>query len=160
MDRYKNGELYAVDSSLLVDSLKFKTPKGKIVYGGGGIMPDIFIPLDTVGSSWYYTELRYSAAFQNFAFDYVANKRSKWSSAIAFKKQFQVDEKLLNEFLAYATKFEKIAPNPTDLKTSKQLIKQALKAEIARQIWTEQGYYLLISDYDKEIQKALHVLKH
>lgn len=160
MDRYKNGELYAVDSSLLVDSLKFKTPKGKIVYGGGGIMPDIFIPLDTVGSSWYYTELRYSAAFQNFAFDYVANKRSKWSSAIVFKNQFQVDEKLLNEFLAYAARFEKIAPNPTDLKTSKHLIKQALKAEIARQIWTEQGYYLVISDYDKEIQKALHVLKH
>jgi carboxyl-terminal processing protease len=159
MDRYKNGELYAVDSSLLVDSLKFKTPKGKVVYGGGGIMPDIFIPLDTVGSSWYFTELRYSPAFQNFAFDYVANKRNMWNSAIAFKKQFQVDEKLLLEFLKYAEKTEKIALNTKDLKTSKTLIKQALKAEIARQIWTEQGYYLVISDYDREIQKGLQVLR-
>lgn len=159
MDRYKNGELYAVDSSLLVDSLKYRTPKGKVVYGGGGIMPDIFIPLDTAGTSWYYTELRYSPAFQNFAFDFVANKRTKWSSPIAFNHQFQVDEKLLNEFIHYAAKFEKIKPNPSDLKTSKTLIKQALKAEIARQIWTEQGYYLVISNYDKEIQKGLQVLR-
>lgn len=157
-EQYDRNELYAIDSTMLVDSLKYRTPKGKIVYGGGGILPDIFIPLDTSGSSWYFTELRYSPAFQNFAFDFVANKRTQWKSVLDFKNSFVVTDNLLNQFLAYAEKNEKISRNPRELQVSKNLIKQALKAEIARQIWTEQGYFFVISDYDREIQKAIKVL--
>lgn len=158
MHRYENGELYAVDSTLLVDSLKYKTPKGKTVYGGGGILPDIFIPLDTTGSSWYYTELRYSAAFQNFAFDFVANKRDKWGSAEVFNKQFNVSDELLRQFVEYAEKYHKVPQNAKGLATSKTVIRQSLKAEIARQIWTEQGYYQVVTGFDKEVQQALRVL--
>lgn len=158
MQRYENGELYAVDSTLLVDSLKFKTPKGKTVYGGGGIMPDVFIPLDTTGTSWYYTELRYSPAFQNFAFDFVSDKRNKWKSVQDFKANFNVSDELLNQFLNYAEKNEKVPRNPRGLATSKSLIVHALKAEIARQIWTEQGYYFVVSDFDREIQQAIKIL--
>ena len=158
MDRYENGELYAVDSTLLVDSLKYKTPKGKIVYGGGGILPDVFIPLDTTGSSWYYTELRYSTAFQNFAFDFVSDKRDKWGSAEVFNTQFTVSDELLKQFIAYAAKNNEVPVDAKGLATSKTLIKQALKAEIARQIWTEQGYFLVVSGFDKEIQQARRVL--
>lgn len=157
-NQYTHNELYAIDSTLLVDSLKFKTPKGKIVYGGGGILPDIFMPLDTTGTSWYYTELRYSPAFQNFAFDFVADKRNRWKSPADYKNNFVVTDKLLNDFLVYAEKNEKVIRNSAELQISKNLIKQALKAEIARQIWTEQGYFYVISDYDKEIQQALKVL--
>ena len=64
----------------------FKTPKGKVVYGGGGIFPDVFIPMDTLGSSWYFTDLRYTPSFQNFAFDFVANKRNHWKSLNLFLK--------------------------------------------------------------------------
>lgn len=156
--QYDHNELYAIDSTLLADSLKFKTPKGKTVYGGGGILPDIFMPLDTTGTSWYYTELRYSSAFQNFAFDFVSDKRSNWKSMEDFRKNFSVSDQLLNQFVAYAAKNENVQKNNREFAISKNLIKQALKAEIARQIWTEQGYFYVISDYDKEIQQALKVL--
>ncbi len=159
MERYENGELYKVDSTLLVDSLKYKTPKGKIVYGGGGILPDIFIPLDTTGSSWYFTELRYSPVFQNFAFDYLANKRQNWKNLKQFNKTFVVSEAILESFVSYAEKNFKIYKSSRDLALSKHLIKQNIKAEIARQLWTEQGYYTVISNFDKEILRAIKHLK-
>lgn len=159
LERYENGELYEVDSSLLVDSLKYRTPKGKIVYGGGGIMPDVFIPMDTTGLSWYFTDLRYTPAFQNFAFDFLANKRMKWKTFESFQTGFTVTDVLLKEFTTYATKNYKIPVNQQGLKASKEVIKQNLKAEIARQLWTEQGYFSVMVRYDNEIQKALRHLK-
>lgn len=159
LERYESGELYHIDSTLLVDSLKFKTPKGKIVYGGGGIMPDIFIPMDTSGSTWYFTDLRYTPAFQNFAFDFLQNKRSQWKSLAEFKNKFEVSDALINEFVIYAEKYYKILRNASSLKISKELIRYNIKAEIARQLWTEQGYFSVVSKFDKEIQKAIKVLK-
>jgi carboxyl-terminal processing protease len=151
--------LYKIDSTKLFDSLKYKTPKGKIVYGGGGILPDIFIPMDTTGLSWYFTDLRYTPAFQNFAFDFLNGKRSKWNSLEEYVLRFEVSDALLREFTNYATKYYKISLNKEGLNTSKNLIKYNLKAEIARQLWTEQGYYTVMLAYDKEIQKALAHLK-
>jgi carboxyl-terminal processing protease len=114
--------------------------------------------LDTTGSSWYFTALRYSPAFQNFAFDFVSNKRNQWKNPIEFKNKFNVSEQLLDQFLTYAEKVEKIKKSKSELALSKNLIKQTLKAEIARQIWTEQGYFTVTCDYDKEVQKALKYL--
>lgn len=158
-EQFGNKELYAPDSTLLVDSLKYKTPKGKIVYGGGGIMPDVFIPLDTTGYSWYYTQLRYSPAFQNFAFDFVSDKRTQWKDRTDFKKNFQVTDAILNDFVNYAAKNHKVPKSVVDLNTSKKVIKDVLKGEIARQLWTEHGYYFVISDSDNEVQRALKILK-
>lgn len=159
MERMESGEMYAVDSTLLVDSLKYRTPKGKIVYGGGGIMPDIFIPVDTSGSSWYFTNLRYSDAFQTFAFDFVADKRTRWSSPEHYDRNFAVSDALIEQFVLYAAKNQKIKRDELDFRTSKELIRQTLKAEIARQIWTEQGYFTVQIHFDKEVQKALRVLR-
>lgn len=159
MERFEQGEMYKIDSTLLVDSLKFKTPKGKIVYGGGGILPDVFIPVDTLGSSWYFTELRYSPAFQTFAFDFVSDKRNKWKSPAEFKKGFEVNDDLLKRFTNFAKKEYKINFSGSDFAKSKQLIKQVLKAEIARQLWMEQGYFYIQNDYDKEVQKAVKLLQ-
>lgn len=158
-EQFEHKELYEPDSTLLVDSLKYKTPKGKIVYGGGGIMPDVFIPLDTVGSSWYFTQLRYSPAFQNFSFDFVADKRNQWKDRVDFKKNFQVTDAILNQFIDYAQKNQKVPKDVVDLNTSKTIIKNTLKGEIARQLWTEHGYYYVTSDADKEVQRALKILK-
>lgn len=159
LERYENGELYEVDSTLLVDSLKFKTPKGKIVYGGGGIMPDVFIPMDTSGLSWYFTDLRYTPAFQNFAFDFLANKRTKWNSFDQFRTSFQVTDAILKDFTKYAEKNYKILFNAAGFKTSKEVIRYNIKAEIARQLWTEQGYFSIIAQFDKEIVRAVKHLK-
>jgi len=154
-ERYKNGELYAPDSTLFVDSLKFKTPKGKIVYGGGGIMPDVFVPLDTAGASWYLTQLRYTMVFQSFAFDYVQGKRNNWKSPNDFVKNFNVTEDLLKSFTDYGRKNYDIPFNARDFTTSKSLMQEILKGEIARQLWTENGYYQVINQNEKEILKAL-----
>jgi carboxyl-terminal processing protease len=157
-DRNDNGELYKIDSTLLVDSLKFKTPKGKIVYGGGGILPDVFVPADTSGSSWYYTELRYIGAFSQFAFDFVSTRRNQWASIEEFNLKFEVSDDILNSFVRYAEKELKIKQNPNNLKQSKKLITQSIKAEIARQIWVENGYFYIMNQMDSEVQKALKIL--
>jgi carboxyl-terminal processing protease len=158
LERFENGELYKIDSTLLVDSLKYKTPKGKIVYGGGGILPDVFIPADTIGLSWYYSDLRYNPVFQNFAFDFLHNKRSNWKSLNEFVTTFDVSDKILKDFVYYAEDNFKIPLNNKGLETSKSLIKNNIKSEIARQIWMEQGYYTVLCKYDKEILQALKYL--
>ena len=155
MDRYDSGELYEVDTSKFVDSLKYTTPKGKVVYGGGGIMPDVFIPLDTVGSSWYLTQLRYSMSFQSFAFDFVKNRRNEWNSAGQFERTFDVSQAVLNQFVDYASKEYKVEKDQAGLNQSSKLIKAFLKAEIARQLWTESGYYRVINETSPEIKAAL-----
>src|SRR5690606_6662661 len=121
-ERYDNGELYKIDSTQLSDSLKFKTPKGKVVYGGGGIMPDIFVPLDTMGASWFYTELRYSSVFTTFAFKFVQGKRNKWNSPKSYNAQFNLTDEVLNQFTQFAEKEYDIVASQADFKRSKKLI--------------------------------------
>jgi carboxyl-terminal processing protease len=158
-NRYENGEMYAPDTTVMVDSLKFKTPKGKIVYGGGGIMPDVFVPYDSAGTSLYYTNLRYSPAFQAFAFDFVQDKRNKWNSVKHYMTSFTVSDELINKFANYAEKEFKVRQNTSQLNYSKKLIRQALMAEIARQLWVEQGYYTIVNGTDKEVLKSVELLK-
>ena len=155
IERFENGEQFKIDTSKFADSLKYKTPKGKVVYGGGGIFPDVFIPMDTLGSSWYFTDLRYTPSFQNFAFDFVANKRNHWKSFNSFLNEFQIDEKILSDFTQYAQKYHNVKVDNKGLNVSKTLIKQTLKAEIARQLWTEDGFYSVVNQFDKEVQRAL-----
>lgn len=158
--RYEQGELYEVDSSLFVDSLKYKTPKGKTVYGGGGIMPDIFVPLDTSSSSVYFRKLRYANAFADFAYNHVRyNNLSEWQSFEDFEERFVVNENMLEEFSGYASEKYDIIYNDSQFKTAKSRIKENIKAEIARQIWLEQGAFYILNQSDKEIQEALKYLE-
>jgi carboxyl-terminal processing protease len=158
IDRYDNGELYRPDSSLFVDSLKYKTPKGKIVYGGGGIMPDVFVPFDSSGTSLYYTDLRFSQSFNGFAFDYVSDKRTKWKTAVEFERTFNVTDDLIQRFAVFAQKEMKIQIVKSELNHSKKLIAKTLKAEIARQLWLEDAYYKIVNQEDNEFQKAISTL--
>jgi carboxyl-terminal processing protease len=158
-DRYESGELYHVDSTIFVDSLKKYTPKGKVVYGGGGIMPDVFVPYDSSGGSWYFTELRYTSCFNTFAFDYLKNKRSNWKSLSDFIQRFEVTDALLNQFTRYADKELKVKFIAADFRHSKQLIKRYLKAEIARQIWLEDGYFQVLNETDADVRKAIQILR-
>jgi carboxyl-terminal processing protease len=159
MERYDNGELYKPDSTVYVDSLKYKTPKGKIVYGGGGIMPDVFVPFDSTGSSWYLTELRYSAAFNSFAFAFLDGKRGQFKNLGKFVQEFTVTPELMERFVRFAEKEMEVKRDPAHLKHSKKQIEQLLKAEVARQLWLEEGYYKVMNRNDKEVLKALSILK-
>jgi len=160
IERYDSGELYAPDSSLFVDSLKYETPKGKIVYGGGGIMPDIFVPFDSTGMGWYFSDLRFSQAFNAFAFDYVQDKRFKWKTIEDFTKNFTVSDQLVKDFSLFAEKEMKIKRDKKSLDGSKTLIARTLKAEIARQLWLEDGYFQIVNQTDNEVKRAVQFLKN
>ena len=158
--RYENGELYEVDSSLFVDSLKYTTPKGKTVYGGGGIMPDIFVPLDTTNSSTYFRRLRYANAFADFAYNYVRHHNlKKWESFKAFEAGFEINKNILSEFTSYASKQYDISFNESQFEAAKARISENIKAEIARQVWLEQGAFYILNQTDKEVNRALEYLK-
>ena len=135
-NRIRNGELLNRDSIKVIDSLKFKTPKGKIVYGGGGIVPDVFVAIDTTSymSSFYFNSVN------NFAFDYVDGKRkelSKWT-VDDFVKDFDADEIVLDSYLSKIK--DKIQPS---FKT-KESIKKYLKASIANVLFGDVGFYRII----------------
>ena len=104
MNRYENGELQELDSTVFENAEKFTTPQGRTVYGGGGIMPDLFIPIDTSGSSLYLSSLAYSGAYRDFCFDYIDKNRTKlnYKNAKAFNAQYAITEQMFNEFVEYA----------------------------------------------------------
>jgi carboxyl-terminal processing protease len=163
VNRYENGELYELDSSLLVDSLKYTTPGGKTVYGGGGIMPDIFVPLDTVGSTTYLRRLRYAGVFNDFAYDFARNNREQlnsYASLEAFYSDFIVDDNLLNSFTNYVQDKRNILTNQEQLNRSEQQIKENIKAEIARQRWLEEGAFYIFNKSDIEVLRAIEALSN
>jgi carboxyl-terminal processing protease len=125
-ERYENGELQEIDSTIFENAPKFTTPKGNIVYGGGGIMPDVFVPIDTSGGSYYLTNVNYSDSYRNFCFDYLDLHRAafdKYKTDVQFDAEFNVSEALLEEFINYASKYENIAPIRKDIDYSKSRLK-------------------------------------
>jgi carboxyl-terminal processing protease len=154
-DRYEDGEVYHGDTAKVADSLIFHTAKGRKVYGGGGIYPDVFVPLDSTKNSWYVAELYYKGVFQSFAFDYVRGKRSEWKTMYDFKTHFNVSDQLVQQFMLYVAKNFDVVK---DKEKSTKRIKEILKAEIARQLWEEQGYYYVNYQEDKEIMKGIQLL--
>ena len=147
--RISSGELLSKDSIKVVDSLKFTTPKGKIVYGGGGIIPDVFVAIDTTS---YMTNFYFNSV-NNFAFDYVDNKRKKlqnWTID-SFVNDFDKNDTVFNEYLL---KIKDIA-NPS-FKTKKSL-ERYLKASIANVLFGDVGFYRIIHREDKMLQKVLEL---
>jgi carboxyl-terminal processing protease len=158
-DRYERGEMFQLDTSSYGKSEKFKTKGGRIVYGGGGITPDVFVPFDTSGSSMYLSALRWSGSINAFAFDFVNGKRKKWNNPAYFQTEFQADDNLLKTFTLYAQKNYEVIVDPQGLKVSRGLLSVILKAEIARQLWTEEGFYRVYNAYDEEFKAALKKLR-
>lgn len=159
-DRYKKGELYHADSIHFKDSLQYKTPGGKIVYGGGGIMPDVFIPLDTSDRSSYFSELVYSGTLNQFAFNYADKHRGQlkgYETMERFQREFSISEQDMAALSAFAEK----AGIKKDAKAnngSQRRIKLQLKAIIARNIWGVAGFYYVINTEDPALIAALKEL--
>ena len=108
LNRYNNGELVNPDKIHFPDSLKYKTHNGRVVYGGGGIMPDIFIPLDTSKISDYFVDLRRKNVFNNFVMDYIDKNREtllkKYPHLKNFQEQFLINDEFMKLFTDYAEK--------------------------------------------------------
>ena len=158
-ERYIHGEFTQKDSINFPDSLKYKTPKGKIVYGGGGIMPDYFVPADTEGVSEFLTTVLSKALIYKFAFEYADNNRktlSKYKNWKEFDKYLD-SQNLYPQFLSFVKK-QGIDTGIKGVESSKELILNYLKAYIARNILDDEGFYPIILSKDKTIKKAIEVL--
>ncbi len=159
--RYKSGELENADSMKVSSSLKFKTPAGKIVYGGGGISPDVFVPLDTAGRTHFLSEVVYSGLVNEFAFGYADRNRKKlkaFKSFDDFNKSFTITPEIFNDFVSIAQK-NKAVKNDKQIKISEEIIETQLKALIARNIWNNEGYYQVIQSRDNVLRKAVESMK-
>ena len=154
--RYKHGEFFSSDSIKFNDSLKYETLSGRAVYGGGGIMPDYFVPLDTSSNSTYLNKLFISNSIQEFTFKYV-NENKKMLEAMDYKdyyKNFQVSQQMRND-LASIGKANGVKPDMDDMQKNRTLFDLHMRAQIARQIWNNEGFYPIFNQTNEVLQQAV-----
>jgi len=158
--RMTNGELESADSIMQNDSLKYTTPGGKIVYGGGGIMPDVFIPIETNANLKFFNQSVNKGLLYQFSFDYTDNNRPRFKSyktANQFDRQFQVTGTMFSEYVAYAEK-NGIKYSGVETIASQQRISELMKSYIARNLFDLEGFYPIYLRTDNAFQKALEIL--
>ena len=159
-DRYSSGELLNADSVKLDKKQQFKTPEGKIVYGGGGIMPDIFVPLDTAKTNSFLNKTFYAGALNTFAFEYADKNREKlkqFGNAKNYIAKFEVTQLILDEFYAYCDK-QNLKLGSVNKEKASQALKPYLKAFIGRDVFDKDAYYPILNQNDKSILKAIEIL--
>ncbi len=159
-NRFSNGQVLNADSIHFNDSLKYTTPAGKVVYGGGGIMPDIFIPIENGESLAYFNRLINRGIIYDFAFEYTDNHRnelSKFKDYKTFDKGFDVSEAMLESLIELAAKKD-IARDNAGINARKEEIKNLLKSLIGRNILDDLGFYPIYHQKDETFQKALEYL--
>ena len=162
-DRYRHGEMDYSDSIKIDKNQKFTTANGRTVYGGGGIVPDIFVPRDTSGVTGYYNEVYNAGLLQQFALDYSSNNQeslSKMSDYKQFLRMTPSDEELIDMFVDYAAD-NGVTPRWYYINLSRDLILTNIKAMIARDIFGGEAYYPILNRNDQTVQQALKALnKH
>jgi carboxyl-terminal processing protease len=157
-ERMVHGEMLVADSIQFADSLKYYTKKGRTVYGGGGIMPDIFVPADTAGRSTYFNRIYQQGTVYQFAFQYSDQHRSHLTSlkTAAEIEKWLDNQKVLDSFVRFAAG-KGIPYDAEGLKASGHIIETQVKAYIARNIIGEEGFYPIIQQIDKTLLKAIEV---
>ncbi len=156
--RLKNGELSDASKGKLADSTKYYTGFGRVVYGGGGITPDVFIPLDTTFSNDLYFELRQHLV--QFATRWMesADRSAMPGDMNTFAQSWFAPDSMVDELVAYAGK-QGVKNNPQQLVNCRNELKMQLKARIAKTLYGEVGMYKVMNGDDPAVEKALHLLK-
>ena len=154
--RFEQGEYFSADSIKFNDSLKYQTKKGRTVYGGGGIMPDYFVPLDTTMNSAYVNKLFSSDTSREFLLDYVTKNKSKFSniSVEDYYKNFKVSDVMLNDLVAFGKK-NKVEFDAKDFAKSKEYLRILIKAHLGRQLYDDSAFYKVINDINEVYQQAI-----
>jgi len=158
-ERFKHGEFFDADSIDLADSLKYTTPEGDVVYGGGGIMPDYFVPIDTTHNSPFFQKVQNQGMIYNFAFHYADAHRQQLEKLGDFKaiERYLEERGIYSDFLNYA--FDQGMPQ--DIKgtqKSREVVNTRVKAYIARNIINNEGFYPIIHQIDQTMQRARDLL--
>lgn len=162
MNRYKNNEYFSADSIHFADSLKRVTPKGKVVYGGGGIMPDQFIPADTTDVTQYFVEVAGRNILYRYTIEYADRHREALNAVKTLpqlKQLLNADKELVDNFIRYAAR-QGVTPRPADIARSRRLIEAQLRAYIGRNTELEDnGFYDNIYPVDNVVVRAIELLK-
>lgn len=161
LERLERGELFSADSIHQNDSLQFRTASGRLVFGGGGIMPDVFVPADSNKFSDYFNAINNTGTLIQFSYVYADQQRAqleRFKTAEAYVKGFQVDAALVQALMAYA-KSEGIENKGEAYKKDLETIRLYLKANIGRQLFSNEAFFPVIQQRDKTLQKALEVLR-
>lgn len=158
-ERYESGELFDSSKIKIIDSTKYFTNSKRIVYGGGGITPDIFVGLDTTWTSKFYGKLVRSGSFSQFLLAYVDNNRSalekQYPTLDVFIKNFKADSAFLKKFYDFA-KTKKVEPDSSEnYSRSIPVIQNQLKALLAQSLWNSSAYYQISNEQNLIYQRAL-----
>jgi carboxyl-terminal processing protease len=157
MGRYEAGELTEADKMSIQDSTKYYTADGHVVYGGGGLVPDVFVPLDTMLLNDTYLLLR--QYIPEFTFKYVADHPGEFSELTLdnFSDRFTVGTRQFNEFMEYV-KTKGMEERPANLNRVKGELQLLIKARIARQLFGDVGLFSILNEEDEMVRKALEIL--
>jgi carboxyl-terminal processing protease len=160
--RIKHGELVNPDSIKFPDSLKYSTSRKRTVYGGGGIMPDVFIPWDSSIISDYYLDLRRKNVINLFVGDFVDRNRSELKSKYSLFEQFMttfpIDEDIMKSFFDMAEKLG-VKFDEKGYAASEKLIKSQIKGLIAEKLWNLNAFYQIANQNDEEVIRAVEVIR-
>ncbi len=153
--RYNNGELKSADSIKIADSLKFKTPKGKIVYGGGGIIPDVFVPLNISKEEERVRFVLESGYLGNFIFEYLDKNRNRFFAYTEkqFINEVEIEDRLVDDFIGFATRRQIIL----NFDKYRELTKKHLKASIAEQLYGKNAYEQILDEDDQMIVRIIEL---
>ena len=162
-DRYDTGELMSLDSLNLPDSLKYETRlRGRTVYGGGGIVPDVFVPLDTTDNSAYFSSILRKGLDNRYALTYVDSRRAELEEAYPtediFLEKFEVTGQMLEDFQAFATD-EGVEFDEEDWSKSGDAIALRLKAMMGRNLLEQSTFYRVISGLNESLERAIEILQ-
>ena len=162
-NRVKHGELINPDSIKFPDSLKYYTSQRRVVYGGGGIMPDVFTAWDSTPITDYYLDLRRKNVVTQFVGDYVdVNRQSlqkNYPDFPTFDEKFIIDDSIMDAFLALAEKAG-VKKDGTQFTLSEKLLKNQLKALIAQKLWDLTAFYKVFNQGDEEVNKAVEIIQN
>lgn len=160
-NRLKEGEITGQSNIDFPDSLKYYTPNKRLVYGGGGIMPDVFVPWDSTQVTDFYVDLLSKGLFNDYVLNYMDRERDKllvkYPEFELFNNRFSIDSRFLDDFLKFV-KSEGVNPKENEMNRSSLLIRYQLKALIGRNLFEFKSYFQVLSDIDDGLQKALEIL--
>ncbi|PKP51544.1 MAG: peptidase S41 [Bacteroidetes bacterium HGW-Bacteroidetes-1] len=160
-ERHQRGEFVHADSIHFPDSLKYLTPGKRVVFGGGGIMPDVFVPWDSTQFSDYYSNLIRKGVFNNFTLEYTNANRNKlkktYPTVQSFKRDFIIDDIIINNFIEQAKK-DSVEWNEAQFKQSEKTIQYQIKALIARNLWDIEAYYEIVLEMDDALIRAMEII--
>jgi len=159
--RLKSGELVSADNIKLPDSLKKVTPGGRIVYGGGGIVPDFFVPIDSILFSGVLAELNYYGVIREFTFDYIDRNRNAleaFANEETFVRDYEVSSAVIDQ-LAILAKQKNEGLTRVALNKLERELKVRIKAQIARTLYSERAMHKVFSTRDNEFAKALEIAR-